>query len=157
MSVDSYLELYSTMFGWMFYGAMWDVLVATGIVYLPFLGILIDYWREPASESPHRISTGISLRKIEQEMLVALIVVVIAGQPVSFTPLVATDLSYTPPPTISNPNPPAIAFGSSESTFGTDGFAGADAQVDVPMWWYAVMAFTSGFYTRCGRRSASSQ
>lgn len=145
MSVDSYLELYSTMFGWMFYGVMWDVLVATGIVYLPFLGILIDYWREPASESPHRISTGVSLRKIEQEMLVALIVVVIAGQPVSFTPLVSTELSYTPPPTISNPNPPAIAFGSSESTFGTEGFAGADAQVDVPMWWYAVMAFTSGF------------
>lgn len=145
MSVDSYLELYSTMFGWMFYGVMWDVLVATGIVYLPFLGILIDYWREPASESPHRISTGISLRKIEQEMLVALIVVVIAGQPVSFTPLVATDLSYTPPPTISNPNPPAVDFGSSESTFGTQGFAGADARVDVPMWWYAVMAFTSGF------------
>lgn len=145
MSVDSYLELYSTMFGWMFYGVVWDVLVATGIVYLPFLGILIDYWREPASESPHRISSGISLRKIEQEMLVALIVVVIAGQPVSLTPLIATDLSYTPPPTISTPNPTSVDFGSSESTFGSEGFAGADARVDVPIWWYAVMAFTSGF------------
>ena len=48
MSVDSYLELFTTLFGWTFYGVLWDVLVATGIVYLPFLGILIDNWREPA-------------------------------------------------------------------------------------------------------------
>ena len=48
MSVDSYLELFTTLFGWAFYGVLWDVLVSTGIVYLPFLGILIDNWREPA-------------------------------------------------------------------------------------------------------------
>ena len=145
MSVDSYLELYSTMFGWMFYGVVWDVLVATGIVYLPFLGILIDHWREPAAESPHRVSSGLSLRKIEQEMLIALIVVVFAGQPVPLTPLVSTELSYTPPPTASNPNPTRVDYGSAESTFGTAGFDGAVDTVNVPMWWYAVMAFTSGF------------
>ncbi len=48
MSVDSYLELFTTLFGWSFYNVIWDVLVGTGIVYLPFLGILIDNWREPA-------------------------------------------------------------------------------------------------------------
>ena len=145
MSVDSFLELYSTMFGWMFYGVVWDVLVATGIVYLPFLGILIDYWREPASASPHQVSSGISLRKVEQEMLVALIVVVVAGQPVPLTPLLATELAYTPPPTISEPNPTPIDYGSTQSTFGTEGFGGAVDTVNVPMWWFAVMAFTSGF------------
>ena len=49
MSVDSYLELFTSLFGWTFYGILWDVLVTTGIVYLPFLGILIDNWREPAA------------------------------------------------------------------------------------------------------------
>ncbi len=48
MTVDSYLELFTTLFGWTFYGILWDVLVGTGIVFLPFLGILIDNWREPA-------------------------------------------------------------------------------------------------------------
>ena len=48
MSVDSYLELFTTLYGWSFYHVLWDALVATGIVYLPFLGILIDHWREPA-------------------------------------------------------------------------------------------------------------
>ncbi len=145
MSLDSYLELYSTMFGWMFYGVVWDVLVATGIVYLPFLGILIDFWREPAAEAPHSVSSGLSLRQIEQQMLAALIVVVIAGQPVPLTPLVATELTYTPPPTAANPNPPRVEFGSSESTFGHQGFGEAPGRVNVPIWWYAVMAFSSGF------------
>ena len=31
MSVDSYLELFTTLFGWSFYGVLWDALVATGI------------------------------------------------------------------------------------------------------------------------------
>ena len=48
MTVDSYLELFTTLFGWAFYGILWDVLVGTGIVYLPFVGIVIDNWREPA-------------------------------------------------------------------------------------------------------------
>jgi hypothetical protein len=39
MTVDSYLELFTTLFGWTFYGTLWDVLVGTGIVFLPFLGI----------------------------------------------------------------------------------------------------------------------
>ncbi len=58
MSVDSYLELFTTLFGWAFYGVLWDVLVATGIVYLPFLGILIDNWREPAEGGEFGTVTG---------------------------------------------------------------------------------------------------
>lgn len=145
MSVDSYLELYSTMFGWMFYGVLWDVLVGTGIVFLPFLGIAIDNWREPAAEASHNHSSGASLRKMEHDLLVALVVVIFAGQPVNLTPLVASTLSYTPVPTKSNPNPTPVNFANTQSTFGTEGFDGAVATIDVPIWWYAVMAFSSGF------------
>ncbi len=145
MSVDSYLELYSTMFGWMFYGVIWDVLVATGIVYLPFLGIVIDHWREPASQSPYTQSSGISLRKMEHELLVALVVVIFAGQPVSLTPIIASTLEYTPPPTINNPQPVKVQFKNTEITFGQDGFTDSVETIDVPIWWYAVLAFSSGF------------
>lgn len=145
MKVDSYLELYSTMFGWMFYGTIWDVLVGTGIVFLPFLGIVIDNWREPATETSHAISSGISLRKMEHELLIALIVVIFAAQPMHLTPFVASTLSYTPPPTKGNLNPVTVNFGTAESSFGDTGFAGAIDTIDVPMWWYAVLAFSSGF------------
>ena len=65
MTVDSYLELFTTLFGWAFYGILWDVLVGTGIVFLPFLGILIDNWREPAEGGEFGTVTGLSLRRME--------------------------------------------------------------------------------------------
>ena len=81
MSVDSYLELFTSLFGWTFYGILWDVLVSTGIVYLPFLGILIDNWREPAQGGEVGHASGLSLRRMEIELFIALLVVVLAGQP----------------------------------------------------------------------------
>ena len=98
MSVDSYLELFTSLFGWTFYGILWDVLVSTGIVYLPFLGILIDNWREPAQGGEVGHASGLSLRRMEIELFITLLVVVLAGQPATLTPLNAGTLSYSPPP-----------------------------------------------------------
>ena len=85
MTVDSYLELFTTLFGWTFYGILWDVLVGTGIVFLPFLGILIDNWREPAQGGEFGTVTGLSLRRMELELFIALLVVVLSGQPAALT------------------------------------------------------------------------
>ena len=41
MAVDSYLELFTTLFGWRWYGIIWDALTDTGIVYIPFVMILL--------------------------------------------------------------------------------------------------------------------
>jgi len=145
MSVDSYLELFTTLFGWSFYNVLWDALVGTGIVYLPFLGILIDNWRETAQGGEFGTVTGLSLRRMELEMFIALLVVVLAGQPAALTPLNAGTLSYTPPPTLMNPAPPVATVAASQSTYGTNGFNGSPATVNVPAWWYTVMAISSGF------------
>jgi hypothetical protein len=145
MSVDSYLELFTTLFGWAFYGVLWDVLVATGIVYLPFLGILIDNWREPAEGGHFGTVTGLSLRRMEIELFIALLVVVLAGQPAALTPLNAGTLSYTPPPTLDSPMPATATVAAPQSTFGATGFVGSPATVNIPVWWYAVLAMTSGF------------
>ncbi|MCP5417442.1 MAG: conjugal transfer protein TraG N-terminal domain-containing protein [Chromatiaceae bacterium] len=145
MNVDSYLELFTTLFGWAFYGVLWDVLVATGIVYLPFFGILIDNWREPAEGGQFGTVTGLSLRRMEIELFIALLVVVLAGQPAALTPLNAGTLSYTPPPTLDNPTPTTATVAASQSTFGATGFTGSPATVNIPVWWYAVIAMTSGF------------
>ena len=93
MTVDSYLELFTTLFGWTFYGILWDVLLGTGIVFLPFLGILIDNWREPAEGGEFGTVTGLSLRRMELELFIALLVVVMAGQPAALTPLNAASLT----------------------------------------------------------------
>ncbi|MEZ5489088.1 MAG: conjugal transfer protein TraG N-terminal domain-containing protein [Gammaproteobacteria bacterium] len=144
MSVDSYLELFTSLFGWAFYGILWDVLVSTGIVYLPFLGILIDNWREPAQGGEVGHASGLSLRRMEIELFIALLVVVLAGQPAALTPLNAATLSYSPPPTLLNPTPATATVAAPQSTYGTTGFTGSDATVNVPAWWYGVIALSSG-------------
>ena len=145
MTVDSYLELFTTLFGWTFYGILWDVLVGTGIVFLPFLGILIDNWREPAQGGEFGTVTGLSLRRMELELFIALLVVVLAGQPAALTPLNAASLNYTPPPTLIDPTPPTATVAAPQSTYGSTGFTGSPATVNIPVWWYAVLSMTSGF------------
>jgi len=144
MSVDSYLELFTTLFGWAFYGVLWDVLVGTGIVYLPFLGILIDNWRDPAEGGEFGTVTGLSLRRMEIELFLALLVVVLAGQPAALTPLNAGTLTYEPQPRLTDATPTTATVAAPQSTYGVAGFAGSPATVNVPVWWYAVLAMTSG-------------
>ena len=105
MTVDSYLELFTTLFGWMFYGILWDVLVTTGLVYLPFVGILVDHWRRAHVAADGGGASGFSLRSIEQDLIIAITVIVMAAQPAPLTPLMPHVLSYTPPSTISDPSP----------------------------------------------------
>ena len=141
MSVDSYLELFTTLFGWAFYSVLWNVLVATGIVYLPFLGILIDNWREVVSE---RDGADHSLRRLEIEFFSALFVITLAAQPSSLTSLDANVLAFTPPPTLSNPTSDTATVAESTTSFGTSGFQGAPSSVNLPIWWYAVLATSAG-------------
>jgi hypothetical protein len=89
--------------------------------------------------------TGLSLRRMEIELFIALLVVVLAGQPAALTPLNAGTLSYSPIPTLSNPAPPAATVAAPQSTYGSAGFTGSPATVNIPVWWYAVLAMTSGF------------
>ncbi len=144
MSLDSYLELFTTLFGWAFYGVLWDVLVATGIVYLPFLGILIDHWRDAAERGEWSIAAPSALRRLEIDLFLALLIVVLAGQPATLTPLNANTMSYTPPPTLNNPVPTTASPSASQSTFGATAFTGTPDTVNLPAWWYAVLATSAG-------------
>ena len=128
----------------MFYGVLWDVLTETGIVYLPFLGILLDNWHDPAADAAIGSASESSLRRLELELFMAFLVVVLAAQPASLTAIHANVLQYTPPPTLSNPNPSPVTLATNDSTFGIDGFSNADALVETPGWWYAVLALSSG-------------
>ena len=128
----------------MFYGVLWDVLTETGVVYLPFLGILLDNWRDPASDAPIGLASEISLRRVEFELFTALFVVVLAAQPASLTAFQANAIQYTPPPTLTDPAPAPVNLIVNDSTFGISGFIEHDAMVATPGWWYAVLSLSSG-------------
>ena len=145
VSVDSYLELFTTLYGWMFSRVLWDVLVTTGIVYLPFLVILAGNWFHSNRTGGYLHGSVESLHRIELEIFTAFFVVVLAAQPSALTTVRGSALSYTPVPTINEPNPTPVTIASNDSTYGDTGFTDADAAVVTPAWWYAVMAFSSGF------------
>ena len=144
MAVDSTLELYTTLFGWLFYNSIWDVLVATGIVFLPFLGILLDtiirsYAGEDAEEAGNT-----TLRIVEVEFFVAFFVILIAAVPA--IPLNAVDLSFTPRAMIGTAAQPVATVNDSQTTYGSGiSFNAAPVAVEVPAFWFAVMSFSSGF------------
>jgi len=143
MAVDSYLELFTTLFGWKWYGIVWDVLASTGIVLIPFAALLLRAWRDSARGGSYGSVHELALRSVELEFYVAIFVAIIAGPPT--VTLSASMMSYQAPPTLSQPNPPPATPASPRSTYGSAGaFAGAPASVRIPVWWYTVLALTKG-------------
>ncbi|MEJ2445020.1 MAG: conjugal transfer protein TraG N-terminal domain-containing protein [Exilibacterium sp.] len=144
MAVDSTLELYTTLFGWLFYNSVWEVLTATGIVFLPFLGILLDTAIKTYAGEDGEDAGNTSLRMIESEFFVAFFVVMLTGVPA--LPLSAADLSFTPKALIGNAGQPVASVDDSQTTYGgTLSFVDYPNQVDLPVFWYAVLSFASGF------------
>ena len=143
MAVDSTLELFTTLFGWLFYNAIWDVLVATGIVFLPFLGLLIDTIVRSYAGEDSEEAGNTTLRILEVEVFMAFFVIMIAAVPAY--PLNAVDLSFTPRAIIGTPAQPEATVEDSQTTYGNSSFLAVPNSVDVPVFWLAVMGFSSGF------------
>lgn len=144
MSVDSYLELFTTLYGWLFYNVIWDVLVSTGVALLPFVGILLDNIIDSYQEYEPEDAARYALKGIEVEVVIAMIVITLAGNP--FMTFQASEITYTPPSLLGSgpPHGTVSAADNSESTFATISFVGHPSSVDVPPWWYGVSQLSSG-------------
>jgi hypothetical protein len=142
MGVEGYAEIFLSILGWHFYGVLWDVMSASGVVFLPFLGILFDTWKN-AYVDEFGAGAGPAIRTMEVEIYLALTVVMLAGTPTGLTNVNRLTMAYTPVATALNPTPVTATGGASDSTFGAV-FASSPARADVPVWWYSVMALSSG-------------
>ena len=155
MVVDSYLELITTIYGWMFYDRIWDVLKDTGIVYMPFAWKVVTNMMESHDSSTTRQGVGGSLRRMEIELITMMAVLSLAAVPT--LALDSATLTYLPPVTVDNPNPVAQSIGGAGMSFGlisytapggatlASGFTDANgATVNVPVWWAGIMAMSAG-------------
>jgi len=141
MAVSSYLELYLSLFGWILFDEIWDIMTTTGLAYLPFIGMLLRNVVQPMYKQDVKEASLTSLRSIELDIACMLTVVVLATQP-----LITLDfagLSYTK----ACSGTAAVAAGSTGTTydtaFSTATLGGSSAQV--PVWWYGVLALSAGF------------
>ncbi len=141
MGVSSYLEIYLTQFGWTMYDVFWEVLVDTGLAYLPFIGMFLRNIVEPITSQEAKDASSVSLRRIETDTVKMFAVLVIAVQP--YMTVSYNNLSYTK---ACSPVGNAAVGGNTGKTYDTTFTAvtlgGNNAQV--PIWWYAVLAVTGG-------------
>ena len=144
MGVDSYLELFTTLYGWTLYNNIWSVLTSTGLAFIPFIVILIRNFVAVTTSMEFNAGASASVRRMEIDIALALTVVVLAAQPA--LNLEASTLTYTPAPNLENPVPTTVDATNSGTTYGhpSGGFNAAPTSVRVPLWWYGVMALSSG-------------
>jgi hypothetical protein len=142
MNVSSYLELYLSLFGWILFDQIWDIMTASGLAYLPFVGMLLKNIVQPMYKQDFKEASSASLRTIELDIFSMLTVVVLATQPLITMDF--TSLSYTKACSVSAA---AVAPGSTgttyDKTFTEAAIGGNTAQV--PIWWYGVLALSAGF------------
>lgn len=137
MTVESYLELYTTLFGWQQYNNLWNVLSDTGIVFIPFLFILARNFVGPVASMEAKDASSTSVRRMEIDIVLALSVVVLAAQP--FITLSPSVLSYQKPCGTGTTASPGASGTTYDSAFAT-----ILTQTRVPIWWYGIMALSAG-------------
>ncbi|MBB71432.1 MAG: hypothetical protein CMF50_03440 [Legionellales bacterium] len=137
LGVQSFPEMYTTILGWMQYEAVWDLLVSTGIAYLPFLVMLIRNTFEPYTSMGAKSASEITLRRIEVDFIMMVVIIVLAVKPlVSISPEV---VSYKP--VCGNAT---AKVGHSGTTY-DKAFSQIITPTKVPLIFYLVIKISEGF------------
>ncbi len=146
MFVSSYLELYLALFSWHMYGVFWDIAVDTGLAFLPFIGVLIRNFYEPARSQEAKDASGTSLRRMELDLFAIFTVIVLATQPL--IPINYSGMNFTiacnSSGTAVNTTVKAGTTGTTyDATFTTANLGGSSQRM--PIWWAAVHALSNAF------------
>ena len=152
MQLDSYLEIFTTMYGWAFANIIGEIITGTGLVIIPFAIIIFQGWREAKEQGLQSAGVLPLLERVMTRLVVALFVMSVCFATTPITSLHHTNLSYTPPRTVLEPSPETGSRdGGTRSGFdnamrdATDGSMSDSGNLAyVPAWWYTVMAVSSG-------------
>lgn len=142
MTVQSYLELFTTMYGWGFAAIFKDILVGTGLIYLPFIFLILGTWIEAHKDaSTDGADAGWMIRVMEVELGIAIFVLALCFSTIPGLNLSQVNLNHTTEPTAISPS--VTATSSSAGSY-TNAYSKAPATVEIPPWWYFVMGISSG-------------
>ena len=153
MQLDSYLEIFTTMYGWAFANIIGEVITGTGLVIVPFMLIVLNVWREAKEQGAEHNGVMGVIDSIGTKLFVALFVFSVCFVTLPITSLHSVNLRFQPMPTLEDPNPvPVTRDGGTGSTYdtamsdaldGTMSTAGGPL-TQVPAWWFTSMAISSG-------------
>lgn len=140
LGVQSYPELYTTLLGWQLYDEIWDLLTQTGLAFLPFIGIVMRNVAQPYMSQEAKDAGSTSLRRMEIDFISTLLFIFFAVSPafilnpsvLYYTPLCQTSGQFT-----------TYHPGNTGTTY-DQAFTVPTGDIRVPIWWYAVIAFSEG-------------
>lgn len=151
MQLDSYLELFTTMYGWAFANIIGELITGTGLVILPFAIIIFQGWREAKEQGMQSAGVLPLIESVQTKLIIALFVLALCFATTPITSLVNARLSYTPAPSVLNPSPETGTTAGGAGSYtqamkdATDGSMSDVGNLSyVPLWWYSVMAVSSG-------------
>lgn len=166
MQLDSYLELFTTFYGWAFANIIGEVITGTGLIIVPFIVVILMAWKDAKERGMQDVGVLGVIESIQTKLIVMLFVMTVCFFTSPITSLHNTHLAYTPPPTLVEPSPhDAILPGTTDSTYDTalrdavDGTMSASGSLaHVPLWWYSIMSISSGvnYAVRNGLNNATS-
>jgi hypothetical protein len=139
LATQSYAELYTTLIGWQVYNQLWEIVTQTGLVFVPFITMLVQHLAEPYQSQEAKEAYLISLRRVEINFLGMVLVVVFACQP--FFYLSPAHLQFE-----LNCNEQAAHIIHTPGNTGTtyDQAFPTPTETRVPIWWYVVMSISQG-------------
>lgn len=143
MGLDSYLEIFTTMFGWSIANTIVAMLFGTGLVWLPFLFMFFSTWVEAFEKGLDEGAVTWMVRKLEVQFYTGLFVFLTCFAASPLTDLSRVSLYFTPPATALNPSPQTATGASTGTTYDT-AFSGTPQAAAVPAYWYTVMSLSSG-------------
>lgn len=137
MGVGSFLEFLTMHLSWILYARLWGILVATGLVFFPIVVIFVSNIKESYKGGDDEGNAAVqSLKKIEADVFIMILVVVFAGVPLLDVSL--AEMSYTRPALECNTTASTVRGDNTNTNFDRPLTAIGGQTGRIPLWWAVV-------------------
>ncbi len=136
MDVHSYLELTTTLIGWHVGNSIAEILVTSGLVFLPFGIALYRNWAEPLRSQESKSAAYVSLRRMEQDFWIAALILGFCFLPA--VPVAPSEIQFSQPYTTTptNAQTPDLPYSSDSQRL---------EEILIPLTWWLVYTVSSKF------------
>lgn len=135
---SDYFSYYLTLVGWIINDGIWNILVASGVIALPFIVIVLQEWLRARTEGADEGNKGVlSAIRIENRVWVAIVVILFAGMPMIPISLstIQFDTSRSTQCQVNIPQPSQTGWQPAFTTLNNQ-------TALVPIWWFFVHAIS---------------
>jgi len=143
MGVNSFLEVFTTLFGWVLYESFWNILADTGLVWIPVFGIILKNVIQARTSGADEGNAGhLSLKRIEIEVIAMFLVIVVAALPTYEVRL--SSIEYYKPASTCDESDEVISGDATGTTYDAAFVNLGGAVARAPLWWALVGYVSSG-------------